>query len=30
MDFEPFYAKAVQIISNVLGVDVETLEQEAA
>jgi hypothetical protein len=28
--FEPFYEKAVTIISTVLGVDVETLEQEAA
>lgn len=28
-DFEPFYSQAVQIISTVLGVDVETLETEA-
>ena len=27
--FEPFYSQAVQIISTVLGVDIETLETEA-
>lgn len=29
-EFEPFYKHAVLIISRVLGVDIETLEQEAA
>lgn len=29
-EFNPFYDKAMEIISRVLGVDIETLEQEAA
>lgn len=29
-EFDPFYKHAIDIISRVLGVDIETLEQEAA